>query len=175
MFDRFYGRLRLSAATALLEFQKEGATQKLLHRLKYRGQQRIGKYLGNWLGEELRLTQYKQTEVVVPVPLHKRKKRLRGYNQVASFAKALAKKLNAQYLDQVLIRTQYSRSSVFKSRKARSTVANPFKIERAELIKNKVVLLVDDVTTTGMTLEHCGSLMWEGKLAELRLATMFIA
>ena len=173
--DRFYGSLRLSGATSLLQFQKSGATQKLLHKLKYRSQQQIGDYLGKWLGTELRQTSFAQTDVVIPVPLHKRKLRKRGYNQVAAFGQALAITLGAKYRDDVLIRTRHARSSVFKGRFARSSTSNPFKIKLVEAIGGMSVLLVDDIVTTGMTMEHCGSSIWEANPSALRLATMFIA
>lgn len=175
MKHRFFGRVHLTAATALLQFQKQGYTQRLLHQLKYRGNQQIGSYLGNWLGEELTDTGYARTQLVVPVPLHKRKLRKRGYNQVSNFAKKLALALDADYREDLLVRKNYTRSSVFKGRIRRVATKNPFAISRKQPILEKVVLLVDDVITTGTTLEHCASLIWTAKPSELRMATMFIA
>lgn len=175
MKNRFYGRVRLTAATALLHFQKQGDTQKLLHLLKYRGKQKIGAFLGGWLGEELTTTAFAQTDLVIPVPLHKRKLRKRGYNQVSRFAQKLALALDADYREDLLVRKSYTRSSVFKGRMRRAAVKNPFGIVQKELLKGKAILLVDDVITTGATLSHCATLVWTAKPHSLRMATMFIA
>ena len=86
-----YGRVQLENATALLYFSKKGLVQELLHNLKYRGHEQIGKFLGDWLGGELKtIENYKEIDVVVAVPLHKNKRRERGYNQVTKFGLALS-------------------------------------------------------------------------------------
>lgn len=175
MSDRFYGRVRVTQATALLQFQKAGATQKLLHCIKYKGRQQLGAWLGAWLGEELCQTAYLQTDMVIPVPLHYRKLRKRGYNQVDRFARQLAKSLDASFADHLLIRSMDTHSSVFKGRHKRASALNPFGLTQPKDLHNKAILLVDDITTTGMTLEHCASLIWAGKPRAVRFATMFIA
>ena len=83
----FYGRVKLENATALLRFHKKGIVQQLLHNLKYRGHEDVGKFLGDWLGEELKtISAYKDIDMVIPVPLHKAKLRKRGYNHCVKCA-----------------------------------------------------------------------------------------
>ena len=95
----FYGRVELEAATALFYFHKQGAVQHLLHKLKYKGQEQLGQVFGVWLGAELQESSYfKSIDVVIPVPVHSKKLKQRGYNQVALFANHLAKSLNARYV-----------------------------------------------------------------------------
>ena len=82
----FYGRAKIENATSLLIFQKDNLVQKLIHNLKYRGKEEIGVELGKWLGQELsQISEYKTIDVIVPVPLHKKRLRERGYNQVEKF------------------------------------------------------------------------------------------
>ena len=81
-----YGRVKIENGTSLLRFQKKGIVQHLIHNLKYKGHQEVGEFLGAWLGEELKtIDAYKDIDVVIPVPLHKKKLRKRGFNQVALF------------------------------------------------------------------------------------------
>ena len=91
----FYGRVKIENGTALLRFEKKGIVQQLIHGLKYKGQEQIGVFLGDWLGGELKtLKAYEEIDVVIPVPLHKKKLKKRGYNQVAKFAQHIANSLN---------------------------------------------------------------------------------
>jgi len=92
MKDLFYGRFPIEQATALLQFQKRGITQELLHNLKYRKQKDLSSFFGKWLGEELAQQElYNNIDIIIPVPLHKQKLRKRGYNQVEGFGKEIAK------------------------------------------------------------------------------------
>jgi len=173
----FYGRVKLEHATALLKFQKKGMVQHLLHNLKYRGHETIGKVLGEWLGNELKTVEaYKYIDVVIPVPLHKRKLRKRGYNQVDQFGKAIAKALNAQYMDAVLLKTTTTGTQVFKKRIARWRDPDAiFTIENKALITGKHLLLVDDIITTGATIEACANVLNKAKAIKISVATMAIA
>ena len=101
----FYGRLLVENATSLLIFKKKGSVQKLIHRLKYRGHQEIGTYLGAWMGAELYKTaSYNHIDLVIPVPLHKKKLCSRGFNQVEKFGKEIASALNILYMDDILLK-----------------------------------------------------------------------
>ncbi|MGB0789277.1 MAG: ComF family protein, partial [Marinirhabdus sp.] len=176
MANIFYGRFPIEHATALFRFQKKGISQKLLHQLKYRKQEKISGYLGEWLGEEIAGTPYfKNVDMVVPVPLHKQRQRKRGYNQVAGFGKAIAQKLGVPYRDDLLLKVIKSKSQVFKQRFTRFegnavfTVTNPGALER------KHILLVDDIVTTGATLEKCAEKLLHGTGAKLSACTMAMA
>ena len=172
-----YGRVKLENATALLQFQKKGMVQHLLHGLKYKGYENIGVFLGKWLGEELKTIEaYGNIDAVVPVPLHKRKQRKRGYNQVEKFGLEIAKALDVEYIDTVLLKTTSTKTQVFKERIARWNNNNEvFSITNHNTIANKHILLVDDIITTGATIEACANVLLNAKNVKISLATMAIA
>ncbi|WP_250433318.1 ComF family protein [Hanstruepera flava] len=173
----FYGRVPVKYATALLRFEKKGLTQTLIHNLKYKGFEEIGLFLGNWLGSELKeIKAYSNIDLVIPVPLHKNKLQKRGYNQVTLFAKQIAKHINAEYVDDVLIKTTNTASQVSKSRISR-WFNNPeiFQAVNTHKIENKHVLLVDDIITTGATLEACSNILLNTKNVKISIAAMAIA
>lgn len=172
-----YGRVRLELATALFYFSKKGIVQQLIHNLKYRGHENIGTVLGKWLGNELAVCKaYETIDVVVPVPLHKKRLRKRGYNQVTRFGKEIAKALNVAYEDKVLQRVEPSQTQVFKNRLLRSsTTDSVFIVENIALLKHKHILLVDDIITTGATVEACSNVLQTIDGIKISLATMAIA
>jgi len=173
----FYGRVKLEQATALLRFEKKGIVQHLLHNLKYRDHEVIGAILGEWLGNELKtIENYNNIDVVIPVPLHRKKLRKRGYNQVAKFGIEIANALNAEYLNNVLIKTSATKTQVFKKRMARWNSSNEiFAIKNKALITGKHILLIDDIITTGATIEACTNVLNKAKNVKISVATMAIA
>jgi len=172
-----YGRCKIEHGTALFRFEKKSLVQQLIHGLKYRGYQNIGFVLGNWLGGELQeLEAYRDVDVVVPVPLHKKKLRSRGFNQVEKFGQQIAEALNAEYLDQVLVKISNNKSQTTKGRIARLINSDElFALEHSELIESKHVLIVDDLITTGATLEACILILNQAKNIKISIATMAIA
>ncbi|MCF6307625.1 MAG: ComF family protein [Flavobacteriaceae bacterium] len=176
MKNIFYGKIPIEQATALIKFQKGGITQELLHNLKYRGQEEISYFFGKWLGKELTETEkYKNIKAVIPVPLHKQKLKKRGYNQVEGFGKEIAKALEIPYYDDVLIKISKTKSQVFKQRFTRFQSEEVFTIQREKLIENKHILLVDDIITTGATLENCALELLKANKVKLSFATIAIA
>lgn len=171
-----YGRVKLEEATALLHFSKKGIVQQLMHNLKYRGHEVVGEFLGEWLGEELKNSEaYKSIDVVVPVPLHKSRQKQRGYNQVDKFGRALAIVLDADYNAKTLIKTSAGKTQVFKDRLKRSSgIEANFTISEKESLKGRHILLVDDIITTGATIEACANALFEIEGLKLSLATMAI-
>ncbi|WP_460220656.1 ComF family protein [Psychroserpens sp. MEBiC05023] len=171
-----YGRVKLNQATALLHFSKKGIVQQLIHNLKYRGQEAIGQLLGEWLGEELKTIEaYNTIDVVIPVPLHKAKLKSRGYNQVDQFGMALAAALGADFNTSVLVKTTNTKTQVFKDRLKRNFDGDSkFKINGGHVLQHKHILLVDDIITTGATIEDCANCLFEIEGIELSLATMAI-
>lgn len=175
VLDKFYGLLPVQEATALLYFIKKSLTQKLLHQLKYNGQQNIGSYFGNWLGSELsQLEGYADVDVIVPVPLHKKRLRSRGYNQVTNFSKQIAKQLQATYCDKSLIKVTNVKSQVSLNYWDRFRSKQIFQLGNAEMVRDKHVLLVDDIITTGDTLLQCGKELLKAPVKKLSIATLAI-
>lgn len=173
----FYGRVPLENATSLLIFKKKGSVQKLIHQLKYKGQQEIGPFLGIWLGAELeKIPGYSEIDAVIPVPLHKLRLRSRGFNQVEGFGKEIAKALKIPYLDQVLLKKSFSSTQTIKERLARwGNIEETFILARPQDIRNKHVLLIDDLITTGATLEACANTIKQAGGVKISIASMAVA
>lgn len=174
MKSHFYGRIPVEHAASLLFYQKKGLTQHLIHKLKYRGEERISAFLGIWLGNYLKELEWaNEIEVVIPVPLHKNRRRKRGYNQVTGFASHLAELINAEFSEDILIKVFNSRTQVFKDRFARTELKGAyFALRNEEQIRGKHILLVDDIITTGATLETCVNVLMQANPAKISLATM---
>ena len=172
----FYGRVAIREATALLKFQKRGITQSLLHNLKYKKQEEISAFLGHWIGAELsEIAAYKSIEAVIGVPLHKEKQKVRGYNQGTGFGKAIAQALGVVYLEDVLVKVSKTDSQVFKTRGNRIQDNQEFTLINKAEIANKHILLVDDIVTTGATLENCAMLLQQAENVKISIATMAIS
>lgn len=176
-FKKFYGRLDLENAASMVYFHKRGIVQELMHNLKYRNHPEIGTFLGEWFGEILNEHNFfKESTCVVPVPIHYRKLRERGYNQVENFAKALAKKLNLGYDQNILERRKYSRTQVFKNLTGRSDVIDQvFGLNEKADFRSEHFLLVDDIVTTGSTLESCGKALLSIPNSRVSLVTIGFA
>jgi ComF family protein len=176
-FKKFYGRIPVEYDSALLYFHKKGIVQELIHNLKYKGQEEIGTVLGEWYAEELRnLAIIKSVDQIIPVPLHKRKLRERGYNQVTNFGLALSKNLNLDYNNSVLFRKIYSKTQSKKNLLHRSDgIDTTFDISFTEKDHNKHFLLIDDVITTGSTLEACSHALLKIPGAKISVVCMAMA
>ncbi len=151
---QFWGKVPVHAAMAYCHFSKGGRIQKLIHSLKYEDRPDIGVKLGKLCAHRLLQTPvFSRADVIIPVPLHSHKLRLRGYNQAASFGYGLATVMGVPHLENGLKRTKNTSSQTRKSRFERSrNVAEVFVIDDKEALRNKMVILVDDVITTGSTL-----------------------
>jgi ComF family protein len=173
----FYGRVKVEHATALLRFEKKGIVQHLIHELKYKGKEQIGVLLGNWLGGELATVDaYKNIDLVIPVPLHPKKLRKRGYNQVAKFGQQIAEALNVAYKDDVLLKVTNTESQTLKTRLFRwNDTDELFTLKNTKSIENKHLLLVDDLITTGATMEACIRVLNQVPTAKISVASMAIA
>lgn len=174
---RLYGRVNFINATSLLWFNKKGIVQHLIHNLKYKGHEEVGVFLGKWLGEELsEIKSYKNIDVVIPVPLHKSKLRKRGFNQADKFGREIAKSLSVEFNDTVLVKTKATTTQVFKDRLKRIlTHEADFSISEHHSLKGKHILLVDDIITTGATIEACANQLFAIEGVRISVATMAIA
>ncbi len=153
----FSGRCLLQKATSYLHFSKGGMVQALLHALKYKGQTEIGEMLGTMAGKELLNDGFlKGIDLIVPIPLHPKKLEKRGYNQSEVLAGALAKAANLKLNIDNLQRIEFTETQTKKSRFARwLNVETVFRVKEPAAFVNKHILLVDDVMTTGSTVEGC--------------------
>ena len=172
----FYGRVPIMAVTSLLYFNKRGKVQKLIHQLKYKNQQQIGQFLGDWLGEEIiESKRFENIDCIIPVPLHPKKLKKRGYNQVITFGESLSKKLKIPLIENKLIRISKSYTQTFKNRFDRwKSVEEIFELSDKDFFENKHILLIDDVITTGATLEACCLQLMQTKNIKISIATMVI-
>jgi len=169
---QFWGRIPLHGATALLYFNKGGKTQKMIHNLKYRQQTGIGLFLGRKIGEHLLNTEhYQDIDLIIPVPLHPRKMRKRGYNQSQFLADGIAEILGIQVNNKTLIRKTATQSQTKKDRYTRfQNLQHTFSVVDKNILQGKHILLVDDVVTTGATLESCAAELQKYGLKRLSIA-----
>lgn len=172
-----YGRVPLQKAASLFYFEKKGITQYLIHDLKYRGNEALSYHLGDWLGQLLAEAGWtSQIDIVIQVPLHKKRLRQRGYNQVEGFGRNIAEHLQAEYQDTYLMRRSNSKTQVFKNRLARTDVIqNQFYTQQDLQLTDKAILLVDDLATTGATLEACYLALKEAGVKHLNIATIGVS
>ena len=174
----FYGRTDIKKAASLLYYTDKGIVKNLIHNLKYRRQQEIGAFLGDWFGLQL-AENYKSGTIdyVIPVPLHPKKLKKRGYNQVTYFGTRLAAHLGASYLPEVLIKKVNTKSQTSKERANRWQDAGQlYTITRPGVLSGKNVLLVDDIITTGATIEACSEAIHTASVAKVSVASMaFVA
>ena len=174
---RFWGKLPIQHTLSYLRFQKHGRVQHLLHQLKYRGQQDVGRILGRWYGHELSEAGFQAAfDLIVPVPLHASKLAKRGYNQADSFAEGLAVGLQLPWQAAALHRVTNTKSQTRKNRMQRwQNVETVFEVAEPSLIRNQRVLVVDDVLTTGATLEACATVLLNAGAREVSIATIATA
>lgn len=155
--NKFYGIVDLEFAFSMLYFHKEGIVQKLIHQLKYKGKQEIGSYLGLIYALSLKKLKEKYNiDEIIPVPLHPKRFKERSYNQVDTFCLALSKELGIPYNNTLLIRNEYSKTQTKKNKVERQVInKNLFEVTDYSTIKGNHFLLIDDVVTTGATIESC--------------------
>lgn len=170
----FYGRISIKEATSLMYYYKKNKVQKIIHSLKYKGHQEIGAFFGEWLVKEmLQSDRFNNIDMIVPVPLHPKKLKKRGYNQVSIFGKTLATYLNANYCEDILIRKSATSTQTKKHRLERwKNVEELFFLTDNSYFEGKNILLIDDVITTGATLEACANELSKTSNINISIATM---
>ena len=157
----FDGRLLLHAATSFLFFNKGGKVQHLIHQLKYKGKKETGLFLGSLFGKQLNESLlFSDADYLIPVPLHPAKQRKRGYNQSEIIARGMETEMAAQTDTDFLFRNVHSSTQTKKSRYERwENVKDIFVLKNETQLEGKHVVLIDDVVTTGSTIEACGNLL----------------
>lgn len=173
----FWGRADIVSAVAYYAFGKGGKVQHLIHQLKYNGKKEIGLTVGKLYGQELKQSgKYELIDTIIPVPLHEKKKKKRGYNQSEYFAEGLSKSLHVSTDTTTLIRANESETQTKKSRFSRwQNVESIFHVAEPEKLTNKHILLVDDVVTTGSTLEACALTLLKISDVKVSIATIAFA
>jgi ComF family protein len=174
---QFWGKIDIEAAYSLYYFAKGGKVQNLMHHFKYSGMHRIGNILGCIAGDQLKQNnKFSTADYIIPVPLHKSRLKQRGYNQSKCFAEGLAEKLPGEVNDNNLVRVRATETQTHKSRFLRfENMQDVFEVALPEVLSNKHVLLVDDVVTTGSTLEACSIELLKIPGLKLSIATIAYA
>ena len=153
----FYGRVKFHAVTACFFFAKSGKVQHLIHELKYKGNKEAGVFLGQQLGDTIKdAPLFQGIDYLIPVPLHPKREKQRGYNQSLMIAKGINEVTGIPIGDKYLIRAVNTATQTKKSAEERyKNVKDIFEVRFPEELEGKHVLLIDDVLTTGATLESC--------------------
>ena len=174
VMKKFYGRVPLEFAASLFYFHKKGIVQEMIHKLKYKGQEEIGEAIGYWYAEELKNVEIiTSADFIIPVPLHKKRRKERGYNQVDSFGKALSDKLGIPFDETILRRNVYAKTQTKKNLLDRTEVKEAtFEALFSENHHGKHFVLIDDVVTTGSTLEICSKALLKIPDAKISIVCM---
>ena len=173
----FWGRVPVESGTSLFRFEKGSVYQTLLHDLKYRGNIRVGLYLGRLMGQELKLTLFSECDMLVPVPLHRKRLNQRGYNQSEIIARGVSEVTGIPVVTNLLRRTGNSRSQTSMNRQERfENISSAFSLYRTYPDPNgKKILIIDDVITTGATLEACSQVLFSHFNCQIFIATVSCA
>jgi ComF family protein len=170
----FWGRVRIETGTALFYFQKGGKIQTLIHQFKYKGKTDIGFYLGKMLGSQLKENpMWEPVDIIVPVPLHEKKQYKRGFNQSEIFGRGIGSIFKRPLITGNLLRITKTDSQTRKSRFRRwENVETVFHVKNPDDFRGKNILLIDDVVTTGSTLEACAIKLLQIKGVKVWMATI---
>jgi ComF family protein len=162
-------RFSVKHAYAFYYFKKASKVQKLLHELKYKNHPEIGVRLGYVMGTQLAERGLSsEWDVIVPVPLHASRKRSRGYNQSEEFAKGLSQALGIPYTENFVKRNVKTQTQTRKTKLSRwKNVREVFAMKNEREVKDKRILLADDVVTTGATLEACATALLQAGCADV--------
>lgn len=171
---KFWGKVPVQNAMALYHFHKSSRIQHLMHALKYKGRKDVGIKLGNLLGYELKQYEmYNTIDLITVVPLHKEKEIKRGYNQAGIIGEGLGAILNKPFDPSILSKIKFTESQTKKNRIQRwENVKEIFMLNEEKLITGKHILLIDDVITTGSTLEACAVTLMRANNVRVSIAAV---
>lgn len=157
LLSTFYGEISIKNVRSFLYYEKQGVSQKIIQELKYKNQPEIGIFLAKKFGGQLKESAiFERVDYIIPVPLHASKLKKRGYNQLTKFGETLSFILNVEYKPNILIKSKNTETQTAKQRFERFlSIDNSFKLINFKLFKDKHILLIDDVITTGATLVAC--------------------
>jgi ComF family protein len=173
---KFWGRLPLNSAAAQYYFTRESLMQHLMHQFKYRGDKDLGLQLGRMIGDSLKRSGRFNIDALIPLPLFISKEKKRGFNQATVLCEGMAEFIHAPVLKEVVARAQYTDTQTRKGRIERwQNMEGKFVLVNPDVISDKHILLVDDVVTTGATLEACGAELLKAKNVKLSISTLCYA
>ncbi len=178
LINKFAGKVPIKFLASYLYFKKGGIVQKLIHHIKYKGQKEAAKQVANWYGNQLMIEcgHISCIDLIIAVPLHSNRFKQRGYNQSEWIAMGIADALNVPTYNNVLYRTRFEASQTHKNRLERwENVMSVFSVKNPELIRGKNVMLVDDVLTTGATLESCATELLKFGCLSISILTLAVA
>ena len=170
----FWGRLPLVSASSYLYFTKDSLLQQLLHAFKYSGAKEIGLYFGRCMGKSfLQSNRFNHIDALIQLPLHQKKERKRGYNQATVLCDGIAEILQVPVLKNTILRPTATQTQTHKNRIHRwENIEGKFLLSDLQAVSGKHVLLIDDVVTTGATLESCGQELLNIQDIRLSIATL---
>jgi ComF family protein len=172
---KFWGRLQIQNATAQFYFAKESLIQKLIHQFKYRSNKGLGLQLGRMMGYALGKSSRFSADALIPLPLFPHKEKRRGFNQSEILCNGIAEYMHLPVLKDIIIRPQHTETQTHKGRIERwKNMEGKFVLTKPGAIEGKHVLLIDDVITTGATLESCGSELLKAKNVQLSIASLCV-
>ena len=177
MKSLFGNMLPIESAAAMFWFVGGTDWQRVIHSFKYQGRWFFAQKLGEWLGEELRDSgNFDDIDVIVPIPLHFRRRLVRGYNQSEQLALGVARKMDVKCDFSAVRRKIYNESQTLKSRKERwDNVEEIFEVRKAHKLRGQHLLLVDDVTTTGATMSSCAESIYRACEGDVRISIATLA
>lgn len=172
----FWGRIPVAAAMSEFYFSKASMVQNFIHELKYKGNKEAAHYFGNLMGKSLLSSNRFHIDVLVPLPLFEKKEKMRGYNQAEIICNGISEILDNPVIRKNVIRKVPTETQTKKHRTERwENVENTFLVQNANQLEGKNILLVDDVITTGATLEACGAEILKVKNTKLHIASLALA
>lgn len=176
MQELFYARIPLEQVTSLLYYEKIGTVQHLIHALKYKKQEHVGEFLGKWMGTLMAADErFHDVDLVLPVPVHPKRLRERGYNQVTKFGECIAAELGVRFRESVLAKNRNTIKQAQLDQRHRSNESqSPYQLQE-EIEEGLHILLVDDVITTGTTLTLCARELLKIPKTRISIATMGIS
>jgi len=173
---KFWGRIKLEQATAQYYFTRESLMQRLMHQFKYKGNRDLGFQLGELMGASIKKSGRFNVDALIPLPLFRLKEKKRGYNQATILCEGMAESLHVPVLNDVVIRSHHTDTQTKKGRIERwQNMESKFLLLQPESVSNKNLLLVDDVITTGATLEACAAELLKAENVKLSIAALCYA
>ncbi|MFD1553153.1 ComF family protein [Putridiphycobacter roseus] len=167
----FWGRIDIEKVYSVLNYQKGNHTQKILHAIKYKNKTKLGRHMGKIMGNQLKKAE--KFDCIIPIPLHPKKQRIRGFNQSLILAEGIAETLPIPIITNQIERVKINKSQTQFSKYDRwDNVKQIFLLKNPSLLRNKHVLIVDDVLTTGATIESCAAEIYAKTACKISVATL---